>query len=124
MSIFVRLERDDLDDLKENSKLAKNAVLNLKDSVFSTQNEIKIKHELILKSRRLVNAAHEELIHLVSIMPQVEPLTSLNMSHFKTNTFDLDTDLLDLRTGKARQAISGDKHKVLKRLGERISELK
>jgi hypothetical protein len=121
MSVFIRLETNDLNDMKEDGKLAKNAVLNIKDSVFMMQNEIKMKHELILKARKMVNSAHEELIHLVSIMPQVDPLTSLNIKSFKTNAFDLDTDLLDL---KSSQVVSGDKHKVLKKLGERISELK
>ncbi|MCX6742212.1 MAG: hypothetical protein NTX24_03510 [Candidatus Pacearchaeota archaeon] len=124
MSVFIRLETNDLKDIQENGKLAKNAVLNLRDSAFRTQNEIKMKHELILKARTLVNSAHEELIHLVSIMPQVDPLTSLNISSSKTNTFDLDTDLISLKSSRPGQDVYGDTHGVLEKLSKRISELK
>lgn len=121
MSVFVRLEKDDLEDMEENSKFAKNAVLNLRDSTFKIQSEIKLKHEAISKARGLVNSAHDELVRLVEMMPQTDPLTSLNIKTFRTTTFDLDTDLLDL---KKRHEISGNKHQVLKNLGKRISELK
>ena len=124
MSVFIRLETNDLKDIQEDGKLAKNAVLNLRDSAFRTQNEIKMKHELILKARTLVNSAHEELIHLVSIMPQVDPLTSLNISSSKTNTFDLDTDLISLKSSRSGQDVYGDTHGVLEKLSKRISELK
>jgi hypothetical protein len=123
MSIFVKLATNDLKEMRENNKFAKNAMLNLKDSTFSVQNELKVKHELILKARNLVNSAHEELVHLVDLMPQIEPLTSLNVKSVRTTTFDMDTDLLSLKSHTIRDN-SKDKHKVLKRLGERISELK
>ena len=114
MSIFVKFEKDEMNEIKSRIKEIQNSLFNLNSDAILSKKQIKEKRALIQKGSIFVNEAHEELGRLVNFMPQID-----EFSLFKTGEFEKKEDL-----SKHLEKGEINRDQALKKLKERISELK
>lgn len=114
MSIFIKFERDEMNEIKSRIKEIQNSLFNLNSEAILSKKQVKEKSALIQKGGVFVNEAHEELARLVSFMPQIN-----EFSLFKTNEFEKRDDL-----SKHLERGEINRDQALRKLKEKIGELK
>lgn len=113
MTVFIKLEREEIEDIKQRIKDVQNSLFNLNSSAVLGRKENKEKLGLIQKGNILVNAAHEELAQLVGFMPQVDEFSVMKLESYPAHDFKIKPIGREI-----------NKDEALRKLKGRISELK
>ncbi len=113
MTVFIKLERDELDDIKQRLKDVQNSLFNLNSSAVLARKENKEKAGLIQRGTVVVNEAHEELARLVGFMPQVDEFSLVRLQAMPSHDFKIQPIGREV-----------NKDEALRKLKQRISDLK
>lgn len=126
MSVFLKLEKENLENAKIRVSDTKKAFLGLSDKVYELKNNIREKERNLKTANLKVNEIHEELVKLVKFMPMIEPLSSKEEMLHNLGISNLPKkDLTEIQAPNLRANIkASDKKKFLNELKEKISGLK
>ncbi len=113
MTVFIKLEKGEIDDIKQRIKDVQNSLFNLNSSAVLARKEDKEKRGLIQKGNLLINEAHEELARLVGFMPQVDEFSLVRLQALPSHDFKINPIGREV-----------NKDEALRKLKTRISELK
>jgi hypothetical protein len=113
MTVFIKLERDEINDIKQRIKTVQNSLLNLNSSAVLARKDNKEKIGLIQRGNLLINEAHEELSTLVGFMPQVDEFSVMRLQSLPSHDFKIRPIGREI-----------NKDEALRKLKSRISELK
>ncbi len=113
MTVFVKLERPEIEDIKQRIKDVQNSLFNLNSSAVLAKKENKEKISLIQKGNFIINEAHEELARLVGFIPQVDEFSLVRLQSMPSHDFKIRPIGREV-----------NKDEALRKLKTRISELK
>lgn len=104
MSVFIKFDPEDMENVKSGVRELKDKMINVNSSTIDVKRNIREKREILNQSFLTLNAAHAELIKIIETMPKVASVPlRLQQGHF-----------IDPR----------EHHETLMKLSDKISKLR
>lgn len=111
MSVFIKLNREEIESMMKNVSSMKNSLINLNDYVIEKKNQLKEKQQILSNANNFINDAHENLQNIISMMPHVESIPFKNQLLIKRNSSKISSS-------------KEEPHTKLEKLKGKISQLR